>query len=104
MMSLLTISLGSSVILTMVLKASLANGQYCIPANISVTVLIAGGDNLNIWTQLASVLLSCVAEGGNLGAFLVKFTLTEATLDRLLTLDGNQKPAWLKIMVRYWIL
>jgi len=82
MMSLLTISLGSSVILTMVLKASLANG----------------GDNLNIWTQLASVLLSCVAEGGNLGAFLVKFTLTEATLDRLLTLDGNQKPAWLKIM------
>merc|ERR1719186_1443816 len=34
MMSLLTVSLGSSVILTMVLKASLANG----------------GDNLNIWT------------------------------------------------------
>eukprot|EP00092_Neocalanus_flemingeri_P076161 GFUD01094428.1.p1 GENE.GFUD01094428.1~~GFUD01094428.1.p1 ORF type:complete len:645 (-),score=197.91 GFUD01094428.1:247-1908(-) len=82
MMSLLTTSLGSSVILTMVLKASLANE----------------GDNLNIWTQLASALLSCVAEGSNLGAFLVKFTLTENTLDRLVTLEGNQRPAWQKIM------
>jgi len=82
MMSLLTTSLGSSLILTMVLKASLANG----------------GENLGIWSMLASVLLSCVAEGVNLGEFLVKFTLTEATIDRLLTLDGSQKSAWLKIM------
>eukprot|EP00090_Calanus_glacialis_P045213 TRINITY_DN8250_c0_g1_i1.p1 TRINITY_DN8250_c0_g1~~TRINITY_DN8250_c0_g1_i1.p1 ORF type:complete len:769 (-),score=302.62 TRINITY_DN8250_c0_g1_i1:299-2260(-) len=82
MMSLLTTSLGSSLILTMVLKASLANG----------------GENLSIWSQLASVLLSCVAEGVTLGEFLVKFTLTEGTLDRLITLDANQKPSWLKIM------
>jgi hypothetical protein len=54
---------------------------------------------LSIWSQLASVLLSCVAEGVALGEFLVKFTLTEGTLERLITLDANQKPSWLKIMV-----
>jgi len=86
MMSLLTTSLGSSVILTMVLKASLANA----------------GTNLHIWAQLASVLLSCAGEsqGPGLGPFLVKFTLTEGTLDRLLVLDGNQKLAWGKILAQ----
>jgi len=84
MMSLLTTSLGSSVILTMVLKASLAKA----------------GTNLHIWAQLASVLLSCAADcqGVTMGPPLVKFTLTEGTLDRLLTFDGNQKLAWEKIM------
>jgi len=33
-----------------------------------------------------------------MGPPLVKFTLTEGTLDRLLTFDGNQKLAWEKIM------
>ena len=59
---------------------------------------------MSIWSQLASVLLSCVAEGVTLGEFLVKFTLTEGTLDRLITLDANQKPSWLKIMVNAFYL
>ena len=100
MMSLLTTSLGSSLILTMVLKASLANGK-CFDNVLLHYYLIfyKVGENLGIWSMLASVLLSCVAGGVNLGEFLVKFTLTEATIDRLLTLDGSQKSAWLKIMV-----
>jgi len=82
MMSLLTTSLGSSVVLTLILKASLANG----------------GGNLTTWSQLATVLLSCVSEGVMLGDFLVKFTLTESTLDKLVSMDANQKLAWVKIM------
>jgi len=82
MMFLLTTSLGSSVVLTLILKASLANG----------------GGNLATWSQLASVLLSCVSEGVKLGDFLVKFTLTESTLDKLVSMDANQKLAWVKIM------
>jgi len=82
LVSLLSTSLGSSVILTMVLKASLSND----------------GESVNTWTQLASVLLSSVGEGAKLGEFLVKFTLTETTLDRLIQLDKKQKPAWMKIM------
>jgi len=83
MMSVLTTSLGSSVILTLVLKASLANG----------------GESLALWSQLATVLLSCVAEGVKLGAFLVKFTLTETTLSKLVPIEGNLKMAWHSIMV-----
>jgi len=82
LMFMLTTSLGSTVVLTLILKASLANG----------------GENLATWSQLASVLLSCVSEGAKLGEFLVKFTLTESTLDKLVTLDAKQKSAWLKIM------
>merc|ERR1712240_84494 len=82
LMFMLTTSLGSTVVLTLILKASLANG----------------GENLATWSQLASVLLSCVSEGVKLGEFLVKFSLTESTLDKLVTLDDKQKSAWLKIM------
>jgi len=80
LMSLLTTSLGSSVILTLILKASLLKEAGVL------------------WSKLASTLLSCVSDGVKLGGFLVKFTLSESTLDRLLTLDSGQKSSWVKIM------
>ena len=49
---------------------------------------------------MVSELLSCVSDGVKLGDFLVKFTLTESTLDKLVSMDANQKLAWVKIMVR----
>ena len=59
----------------------------------------SGGESLALWSQLATVLLSCVAEGVKLGAFLVKFTLTETTLSKLVPIEGNLKMAWHSIMV-----
>ena len=98
-MFLLTTSLGSSVVLTLILKASLANGKACCFQAFQVIFSLSGGGNLATWSQLASVLLSCVSEGVKLGDFLVKFTLTESTLDKLVSMDANQKLAWVKIMV-----
>ena len=101
MMSLLTTSLGSSVVLTLILKASLANGRTCcFLAFEHLFLSLLGGGNLTTWSQLVTELLSCVSEGVKLGDFLVKFTLTESTLDKLVSMDANQKLAWVKIMVR----
>ena len=49
-------------------------------------------------------LLTVVAEGGSLGRFLVKFSLTDTTLDSLVTLDTKLLPAWQQIVVRLFVL
>jgi len=82
MIAVLSTNLGFSAVLTLILKASIANG----------------GEDLPTWNQLTAVLLSCVSEGVKLGEYLGKVTLTENTLDKLITLDANQKAAWLKIV------
>merc|ERR1719422_147970 len=79
--AVLSTSLGSSVMLTLILKASLETDKR--------------GDT---WALLARTLLSCVAEGAKLGPFLAKFHLSESTLANLLNLDNNLKPAWINIM------
>ena len=49
---------------------------------------------------MAKTLLSLVAEGAVLGAFLARFSLSESSLASLLSLDNKLKPAWINIMVR----
>jgi len=82
--SVLSTSLGSSIMLTLILKASLETGK--------------SNNNLSTWTLLAQSLLGSVAEGVKLGAFLAKFHLSESTLANLLNLDNKLKPAWINIM------
>ena len=84
--SLLATSLGSTIMLTLILKASLETGK--------------SNNNMNTWSLLAQSLLTSVAEGVKLGAFLVQFNLAETTLANLLSLDNKLKPAWLNLMVR----
>ena len=84
--SLLSTSLGSTIMLTLILKASLETGK--------------SNNNMNTWSLLAQSLLTSVAEGVKLGAFLVQFNLAETTLANLLSLDNKLKPAWLNLMVR----
>merc|ERR1712032_176851 len=84
--SVLSTSLGASIILTLILKASLDSGKT--------------NNNLNTWSLLARTLLSLVAEGAVLGAFLARFSLSESSLASLLSLDNTLKPAWINIMVR----
>jgi len=78
--SLVSTRLGSTAILTLILKASLETGKT--------------NNNMNTWTVLAQTLLNLVAEGAKLGEFLAKFNLSEETLDNLLSLDNKLKPAW----------
>merc|ERR1719336_1901945 len=78
--SLVSTRLGSTTILTLILKASLETGKT--------------NNNMNTWTLLAQTLLNLVAEGAKLGEFLAKFNLSEETLDNLLCLDNKLKPAW----------
>jgi len=78
--SLVSTRLGSTTILTLILKASLETGKT--------------NNNMNTWTLLAETLLSLVAEGAKLGDFLAKFNLSEQTLDNLLSLDNKLRPAW----------
>jgi len=78
--SLVSTRLGSTTILTLILKASLETGKT--------------NNNMNTWTLLAQTLLNLVAEGAKLGEFLAKFNLSEETLDNLLSLDNKLKPAW----------
>jgi len=82
--SVLSTSLGASIILTLILKASLDSGKT--------------NNNLNTWSLLARTLLSLVAEGAVLGAFLARFSLSESSLASLLSLDNKLKPAWINIM------
>jgi len=79
----LATSLGSSVILTLILKASLVTDKK---------------SNLSIWTQLTQTVLGSVVEGVALGPFLAKFHLSETTLGNLLKLDKDLKPAWNNIV------
>ena len=60
-------------------------------------------NNLSIWSELAMTLLTIVAEGASLGAFLAKFHLSENTVNSLVNLDNKLKPAWMNLMVRFWI-
>ena len=46
-------------------------------------------------------LLTIVAEGASLGAFLAKFHLSENTVNSLVNLDNKLKPAWMNLMVRF---
>merc|ERR1711874_789750 len=71
--SLVSTRLGSTIILTLILKASLETGKT--------------NNNMNTWTLLAQTLLNLVAEGAKLGEFLAKFQLSEERLDSLLSLD-----------------
>merc|ERR1719468_768097 len=81
--SVLSTSLGASIILTLILKASLDTGK--------------SNNNLDTWALLARTLLSSVAEGAVLGSFLARFSLSESSLASLLSLDNTLKPAWLNI-------
>ena len=58
---------------------------------------------MSIWSELAMTLLTIVAEGASLGAFLAKFHLSENTVNSLVNLDNKLKPAWMNLMVRFWI-
>ena len=58
-------------------------------------------NNLSIWSELAMTLLTIVAEGASLGAFLAKFHLSENTVNSLVNLDNKLKPAWMNLMVRF---
>jgi len=82
--AVLATSLGVSVILTLILKASLVSAK--------------SNNNLSIWSELAMTLLTIVAEGASLGAFLAKFHLSENTVNSLVNLDNKLKPAWMNLM------
>jgi len=82
--AVLATSLGVSVMLTLILKASLVSAK--------------SNNNLSIWSELAMTLLTIVAEGASLGAFLAKFHLSENTVNSLVNLDNKLKPAWMNLM------
>lgn len=55
------------------------------------------GSASGVWSQLASIILTCAAEGAAIAATIVKLELDDSSLDRVLNLTDAQKAAWQRI-------
>jgi len=82
-MLLLSSSLGSTTLLSLILKAGAKNGP---------------SPSQGLWAQLATLILTYASEGAVLGQTIVKLDLENSSLNRLLNLTEAQRTVWQEIV------
>jgi len=82
---LLATSLGSTTLLSLLIKAGDQNR-------------FQKQGSSGVWSQLASIILACASEGAVMGQTIVKLDLVNLNLDRLLSLTKVQQETWRAIV------